>query len=179
MMPPFPVIVSDPPWPFADRLGARGAEANYRTLSIDELCRLELPPIADDAILFQWRVASMVPEALEVTRAWGFEAKSEIVWHKVKPTGGRHVGMGRYVRLEHEVAIIATRGRATSLILDHGVPSVFTAPVGRHSEKPDAFFALVRRLAGGPYCELFGRRRRLGWTVMGDEIGAPLKVREA
>lgn len=115
-MPPFPVIVADCPWPFADKLGARGAEANYRTLSIEELCRLELPPIADDAILFQWRVASMVPEAIAVTRAWGFEPKSEMVWHKVKPTGGRHVGMGRYVRLEHEVAWGSVDG-VRSLIL--------------------------------------------------------------
>lgn len=168
---PAGVISADPPWPFKDPLPGkgRGAAKHYRLLSIPELCRFPLPPLADDAVLFLWRVASMVPEAYEVARAWGFEAKAEIVWCKTTKTGKRHFGMGRTVRAEHEVAIIATRGRPTRLL--GNVRSVFHAPIGQHSEKPAEFYRIVESLYPGPYVELFSRHEREGWTGYGNELG--------
>jgi N6-adenosine-specific RNA methylase IME4 len=47
---------------------------------------------------------------------------------------------------------------------------VFEAPVGRHSQKPEAFYGLVEQLADGPYAELFARRRRENWTCFGNEL---------
>jgi N6-adenosine-specific RNA methylase IME4 len=78
--------------------------------------------------------------------------------------------MGRFTRAAHETCIIASRGQGSKLIKDHGVRSVFSAAVGRHSEKPGAFFDLVERLVSGPYVELFARERRCGWTAFGDEL---------
>ena len=52
----------------------------------------------------------------------------------------------------------------------HDVRSVFFASVGRHSEKPEAFDALVEGLCRGPYAEVFARRRRAGWQSYGDEL---------
>lgn len=86
------------------------------------------------------------------------------------------IKLGHYVRLAHEVCIIAARPGAASRILRHDIPSVFFAPVGRHSEKPAAFFDIVERLAPGPRLELFAREPRPGWTVIGDELGAPLDL---
>jgi hypothetical protein len=45
------------------------------------------------------------------------------------------------------------------------------AAIGRHSEKPDAFYALVEGLCPAPrYCELFSRRRYSDkWDCHGDE----------
>ena len=165
------VLVADPPWPFGDKLpgGGRGAEKHYRTLSIRELEDFECPVLQRDAVLFLWRVASMQEEALRVMRCWGFEPKSELVWVKKTVKGKRHMGMGRYVRMEHEVCLIGARGKCFPV--DLGVRSVFEAPVGEHSEKPDAFYEIVERLyPGGPYHELFARRRREGWTQEGDEL---------
>lgn len=175
-MKPFALIVADPPWEFGDSLPGpkRGASSHYPCMGIDDICAFPLPPIADDAWLLVWRVASMVPEAYRVCEAWGFEAKAEIVWVKTgvknipgQPAHGR-MGMGRSVRNAHEVAIVAKRGRPTRLNAD--VPSVFHAPRGRHSAKPDLFFELAERLGPGPRLELFARRRRAGWTCMGNEI---------
>jgi N6-adenosine-specific RNA methylase IME4 len=168
----FSVVVADPPWRFGDSLpgGTRGASKRYRTMTAAEIAAFELPPIADDALLFMWRVSAMVEEAYRVVRAWGFVPKSEIVWSKLTARGRPHFGMGRYVRLGHESCIVAAQGRALSLIRSRSVRSVLHAPAGEHSEKPDAFFALVEELADGPYLELFGRRPREGWTVFGDEI---------
>lgn len=174
----FRCIVADPAWQFRDKLpgeGIRGAAKHYGVLSIDELCRLMLPPIADDAHLFLWRVSAMQPQALALACGWGFEVKSELVWLKRTVNGNRHFGMGRHVRMEHETCLIATRGRGAG-VLNHSTRSTFEAQVGRHSEKPREFFKLVESLVPGPRLELFARAKRRGWTCIGDELGTRLEV---
>lgn len=168
------VLVADPPWSFGDKLpgSSRGAEKNYSVLSVSEIERFQLPRIADDALLFLWRVSSQPEEAMRVVRAWGFVPKSELVWLKKTSTGKPHFGMGRYVRASHEMCVIASRGRGNSLIRSRSVRSVFEAPVGAHSRKPDEFYAIVEALAEGPYHELFARRRRSGWACEGDQLGS-------
>jgi N6-adenosine-specific RNA methylase IME4 len=192
------VLLADPPWKFNDGLGKRGAAANYPVLSVEEICAFPLPPMARDSYLFLWRVASMAEEAYQVVRARGFVPKAELVWYKqskapCRPCGGwgwrhsayaidvksfcddcsgrgqkYHFGLGHHVRASHECCIIATRGRPRPLV--RNVRSVFEAPVGRHSAKPDRFYLLIERLAAGPYVELFARRERPGWTCYGNEL---------
>lgn len=170
------VLVADPAWAFDDKLPdlksgrARGAAGTYRTVTpMDRVLEQELPDMHPDSFLFLWRVAAMAAEALEVMRAWGFEYKTELVWVKetrAEPPLGQDpklaFGMGHYVRGAHEVCLIGRRGKAQ--VKDRGVRSVLYAPVGAHSEKPDAFYALVERLCAGPYHEMHARRRRPGWT---------------
>ena len=64
--------------------------------------------------------------------------------------------------------MIGVRGKP--LVLSRSVRSVFTAKAGRHSEKPEEFYQIVEELSPGPYLELFGRRQRQGWTVLGNEL---------
>jgi N6-adenosine-specific RNA methylase IME4 len=137
-------------------------------MSVDDLCRFELPPLADDSLLFLWRVASMQQEALDVAKAWGFKPKTEIVWHKLTRTGKTHFGMGHYTRASHETCLVCVRGRPK--IKSRSVRSIFAAPVGRHSEKPSAFYSLVEELSEGPYVELFARRHRANWHCLGNEL---------
>ena len=171
------VITADPPWRFRDSLPGktRGASKQYKCMSVENIMRFPLPPIADDAMLLLWRVSSMVEEAYRVVRAWGFFPKSEIVWEKLTKNGLPYFGMGRYVRASHETCIVATRGRFK--VQSKSVRSRFSArvPVDKngkyiHSAKPHEFFAIVERLAEGPYCEMFARARRLGWTTLGDKV---------
>lgn len=166
----FRVLTADPPWKFKDKLPgkSRGAAKNYDVMTVEAICAFELPPLEPDAYLFLWRVSSMVEEAYRVCRAWGFKPKSEIVWVKRTLTGKRHFGMGRHVRAEHETAIVAVRGRPRRLA--RNVRSTFEAVAGRHSEKPEAFYDLVQRLAPGPYVELFARRQQMGWTCLGNQV---------
>lgn len=224
--PKFQTVVADPAWQPRDALPGpgRGASKHYSTMSTPDIRSLayRLPPIADDALLFLWRLSSMPFDGLDVCRAWGFEPVSEIVWVKVpkaspdiliekavrvverdepvvdtadvsmiragemmRLAGARvfesaravRMLLGHYVRLSHEVCIIAARKGAASRILAHDVPSVFFAPLGRHSEKPAAFYDIVERLAPGPYLELFARTPRNDqWTCMGDELGSRLDL---
>jgi N6-adenosine-specific RNA methylase IME4 len=175
-MTPFATVVADPPWSFGDKLpgASRGAAKNYEVMSIDDICRLELPPIADNAYLLMWRVSSQVEEAYRVVRAWGFVPKSEIVWQKLTTNGLPWFGMGRHVRASHETCIVAVRGRPQRL--SASVRSTFSAPAGRHSEKPAAFFDLVEALAPGPYVELFSRTQRPGWVCIGNEAPEPVRI---
>ena len=107
---PLHLLVADPPWPFKDKLPGpkRGAESHYRVLSIPDLLRFPLPPIADDAALFLWRVASQQREALDVAAAWGFVVKSESVWEKRRRCG-RCNGTGqvgrRLVMVQHATSL--------------------------------------------------------------------------
>ena len=75
------------------------------------------------------------------------------------------------MRGSHERCMIGVRGRPD--VLSHSVRSVFTAKAGRHSEKPEKFYQLVEMLSPGPYLELFGRKTREGWTVLGNELEVP------
>jgi N6-adenosine-specific RNA methylase IME4 len=135
---------------------------------VEDIEAFELPPLAADCYLLLWRVAAMQEEALRVVRAWGFTPKTELVWLKRTRTGKRHFGMGHHLRASHETCIVATRGRPKPRV--RNIRSVFAAPVGAHSAKPQAFYELVEDFADGPYVELFGRRLREGWTVLGDEV---------
>jgi N6-adenosine-specific RNA methylase IME4 len=64
--------------------------------------------------------------------------------------------------------LLATRGSPRRLSAD--VHRVLIAPVGSHSEKPDEAYRRIQRLYPGPFLELFGRRRREGWHVWGNEL---------
>lgn len=169
------VLVADPPWRFGDSLpgGGRGAAKKYPCLTTQQIEAFQIPTMADDSLLFLWRVAAMPWDALRVAKAWGFEPKSEIVWVKGGVVGGKlkpRLGMGRYVRNCHETALICTRGRGLDLIKSHAVPSVILAPRGEHSTKPDEFYDLVDSLVEGPVAELFARRQRPGWDCYGNNV---------
>lgn len=172
----FACIAADPPWSFSDRLPGvgRGAARNYNVMSSSDICALSLPPIADDAYLFLWRVSSQVEEAYRVVRAWGFVPKGEIVWQKLTGSGKHWFGMGRHVRASHETCIVAVRGKPTRL--NANTRSTFAAPVGRHSEKPAEFYRLVEALCPGPRLELFARARRAGWVGIGDQMPSPVRM---
>lgn len=175
---------SPPAWKFGDKLPGegRGAEKHYDVMTVEDICRLQLPPIASDAHLFLWRVAAMQQEALDVVKAWGFTVKSELIWLKRTKNGKEHFGMGRHVRASHEVCLIATRGRGAGIknksqrstfttFLDDEGGGEFEGTVERHSKKPPEFFRIVEDLCESDLrVELFAREQRAGWVTIGNEV---------
>lgn len=165
------VLVADPPWLFDDNLDllTRGAGNHYACLTPKMIREFPLPPMLPDSVLFLWRVAAQQREALDVVDAWGFSpVKTELIWRKRTKHDKRWFGMGRIVRAEHEVCLIAKRGRPE--VKCHDIRSIFDGVVRGHSAKPTEFYQLVEELYDGPYCELFARRQRPGWTCLGDEV---------
>lgn len=101
------IIYADPPWQYEQK-GVEGAAAKiYPTMALKELCRL---PVADltekDAVLFLWTTFPMLPNALQLIRAWGFRYKSTaFVWLKQNKSGhGWFFGLGFWTRGNAEIA---------------------------------------------------------------------------
>lgn len=174
----FDVVASDPPWMPDDKNtnGDRGAIVKYQCMPTVDICSMQLPFIASDAWLFLWRLASMQPDALRVVEAWGFTIKSELIWRKLTKTGKPWFGLGHYTRATHETVLVCTRGKVKPH--SRSVRSMFEAPVpvdddGKyiHSAKPNRFYEIAEQLTGPGLArvEMFGRRQRKGWNVLGLE----------
>lgn len=163
------VLYADPPWPQKDTtVKAGGTAAHYETMSLSDIKRFPFPAVDKDAWCFMWRLNSMMEEAFDVMRAWGFRPCSEVIWVKTTKHGKRHMGPGSVVRGEHETCLIGKRGNPVRK--NKGVRSVLTAQVGIHSAKPDTMYDLIESIADGPYLELFSRVIRPGWERIGNQI---------
>jgi len=167
---PFTTIVADPPWDYRDCLGRgadyppRGPESNYELMALADIRALPVADVAaPDAHLYLWVTNGFVCQGHDVLDAWGFEYKTMLTWRKPK------LGMGHYFRNNTEHVLFGVRG--TLPLLRHDVPTCFSFPRRRHSEKPEEFFALVESCSPGPYLELFSRKMREGWAAWGDEVG--------
>jgi len=145
-------------------------------MSLSAIMRMPLPPIHKDAVLFLWRVSSMVEEAYQVVRAWDFVPKSEIVWNKTMPDGEKDaIGIGHIVRGSHETCIVARRGKLIKPTSKSERTSFRAPRTTEHSEKPEEFYRIVERLYPlelwpEAHVELFARKRRKGWIQEGDEL---------
>jgi N6-adenosine-specific RNA methylase IME4 len=121
-------------------------------------------PAADDCVLFLWATVPMLPEAIDVMKAWGFTYKSAIAWVKDK------AGTGYWVRGQCELLLIGTRGNVPVPVPGEQPPAIIEAPRGRHSEKPAIFAEHIERLfPNTPKLEMFARKARPGWDVWGNE----------
>lgn len=185
----FGALLADPPWYWQSwgkfrrqrngqaPLGSRDAQKHYDTMDIDAITALPVPSIvAKNAVLFLWATWPMLPEALAVISAWGFEYKTcAFCWTKAD---GRQVEMfnaevkadmklGYWTRANSEFNLLATCGKPKRTHAD--VRQAIIAPPRQHSRKPDGIHERIERLVAGPYLELFSRQQRSGWTSWGNE----------
>tara|TARA_Y100001937_G_scaffold88213_1_gene119297 strand:- start:635 stop:1597 length:963 start_codon:yes stop_codon:yes gene_type:complete len=165
----YQVIYADPPWKYNDQQNTEklgGAEKHYPTMSIEDLCELNIGEIADkNSILFLWTTSPLLEDTFLVINAWGFNYKSSFVWDKVKHN------MGHYNSVRHEFLLICTRGSYTpqNIKLFDSVQSI--EKTNKHSEKPEEFREIINTLY--PYSnkiELFGRKKVDGWDVWGNQV---------
>src|SRR5262249_18461777 len=89
----YATILADPPWQFTNRTGKMAPEhrrlRRYPTLSLAAIRALPVAALAAPAShLYLWVPNALLPEGLEVLRAWGFTYKTNLVWHKVRHDGG-------------------------------------------------------------------------------------------
>ncbi len=166
------VIYADPEWRFEvfsrDTGMDRAADNHYPTSTTDEICARPVGDIAaDDCALFLWATVPMLPDALKVMAAWLFDYKSHCIWKKDR------IGTGYWFRNQHELLLVGTKGKLPAPAMGTQFPSVIDAPVGKHSEKPDAFYELIEAYFPTlPKIELNARRARDGWDRWGLEAEA-------
>lgn len=172
----FKTIMADPPWQFQNRTGKVAPEHHrlkrYSTLSLNEICELPVNFIADEtAHLYLWVPNALLPDGLEVMRHWGFQYKSNIIWHKIRKDGGSDGrGVGFYFRNVTEILLFGVKGKnARTLPPGRSQVNMIQSRKREHSRKPDEQYDLIESCSPGPYLEMFSRGTRDGWTNWGNQ----------
>lgn len=169
-------IMADPPWRFVNRTGKMAPEhkrlSRYSTMTLPEICALPVVEAAASVShLYLWVPNALLPEGLEVMRAWGFAYKSNVVWHKIRKDGGSDGrGVGFYFRNVTELLLFGVRGK-NARTLDAGRTQVNMMQTRKreHSRKPDEQYDLIESCSPGHRLELFGRGVRKGWDTWGNQ----------
>lgn len=164
----------DPPWGFKN-FSPKGEKKNpnqhYVCMSVDQIMALPVGELADrHCALFLWTTGPFLEASFRVAKAWGFKySTTGFTWAKQNPSGqGWAFGTGYWTRANPEYCLLFTKGSPRRLATD--VPELVVSPRGRHSEKPAEVPERIQRLVGGPYCELFARAVRPGWTTLGLDL---------
>ena len=167
-------MLCDPPWRFSN-FSAKGEGKNpvahYGCMSTADIAAMPVAHLAKpDCALFMWATAPMLPDAIEVMRAWGFTFKSAAAWAKQSSTGTSWAfGTGYVFRSAAEFMLVGTIGKPR--VRSRSVRNLIVAPVREHSRKPEDQYEMVEALYDGPYAEVFSRASRPGWDAFGDEVG--------
>ncbi|OSP52931.1 MT-A70 family methyltransferase [Pseudoruegeria sp. SK021] len=196
----FGCVMADPPWRFQNRTGKIAPEhkrlARYPTMTLEEICALPVAEhVEERAHCYLWVPNALLPEGLEVLKAWGFGYKSHIVWEKVRKDGGPDGrGVGFYFRNVTEILLFGVRGKNVRTLapgrsqvnyIEAPEPGLdeSTQPDGdllktrkrEHSRKPDEQYDIIESCSWGPFLELFGRGTRKDWTVWGNQADTDYK----
>lgn len=161
-------IVIDPPWPVTkivrEERPNQDTDLDYPTMTLEEIEALPIASLAHDegCHLYLWTTHKFLPDALRILAVWGFRYECSLTW--VKPTG-----MTPYSWMYNtEHCLFARCGNLP--LAQMGLKLGFTAPVARHSQKPDEFYERALVASPEPRLEMFARAAREGFTAWGNEV---------
>lgn len=172
-------IYADPPWQFANRTGKMAPEnkrlSRYSTMKLNDIMKLPVSSVAaEKSHLYLWVPNALLPEGLEVMRAWGFEYKTNLIWEKVRKDGmpdGR--GVGFYFRNVTEILLFGIKGdNNRTLQPGRSQVNLLRSIKREHSRKPDEFINLIESCSPGPYLEMFARGDRDNWDMWGNQAAS-------
>src|SRR3990172_2715298 len=169
-------ILADPPWQFKNRTGKVAPEhrrlSRYSTLGLKDIKEIPVWLVAKEpSHLYLWVPNALLKEGLEVMKAWGFEYKTNIVWHKVRKDGGPDGrGVGFYFRNTTELVLFGIRGRIRTGTPGRRQVNIIRTQKREHSRKPDELYEIVEACSPGPYLELFARGERRKWIQWGNQV---------
>ena len=172
----YKTIYADPPWQFSNRTGKMAPEHKrlnrYATMKLEDIKKLPVHEAADEKChLYLWVPNALLPEGLEVMKAWGFEYKTNIIWEKVRKDGmpdGR--GVGFYFRNVTEILLFGIKGENNrTLQAGRSQVNLVRSIKREHSRKPDEIISVIESCSSGPYLELFARGERNNWDMWGNQ----------
>ena len=176
----FNILYADPPWKYERNKVQGAAENHYPTMSIEQLCALDVEKITDEnCALFLWSTFPFLPEALRLIKAWGFTYKTTaFVWLKQnRKNKDWFFGLGFWTRGNAEICLLATKGKPQRKSAK--VSQLIISPIDKHSKKPDIVRKKIVELMGDlPRIELFARQTTPGWEVFGNEVKSSITLSE-
>ena len=163
---------------YSEKGKGRSAENHYPTMTIQDICNLQVDKIADkNCVLFMWMTFPTLVEGLKVLEAWGFNYKTvAFVWIKQnKKTPTLFWGLGFWTRANAEICILAVKGKPKRISAK--VHQVIISPIEEHSKKPNETRKRIVELLGDlPRIELFARQKTKGWDVWGNEVESDISM---
>jgi len=172
----YQTILADPPWQFQNRTGKMAPEhkrlSRYATLSLKEIMSIPVNDVADEnSHLYLWVPNALLPEGLELMKAWGFKYKSNIIWHKIRKDGGPDGrGVGFYFRNVTEILLFGLKGHMRTLQPGRTQVNIMKTMKREHSRKPDEQYQLIESCSPAPFLEMFARGKRKGWAQWGNQV---------
>jgi N6-adenosine-specific RNA methylase IME4 len=193
-----PTGIIDPPWAYQkssknEKLRGYSTDHEYPALSTENM--VDLPIAKMMTYGFLWTTGPFIEDAYKLIRGWGMEPVTTIYWVKTSEIYTDNSPVFPITEEDAEHLVFKPtygigywfRGCVEPIILFRapGAPSIRTnevgllSPNGKHSRKPNSLHKLIEDFFPGPYVELFGRRSRPGWTVLGNQApgdGADIRV---
>ena len=179
----YDIIYADPPWSYRGReqfgwkgdvgVSSGGSFAHYKTMTVEEIKGEPVSQItADNALLFLWIPAPLLPDGLAVMAAWGFTyATKAFTWYK------QRCNPGYYTLSETEDCYAGKRGRIPLPRGSRKERQFVSQLRGKHSCKPDEIRNRITRMFPTQRkIELFARKFAAGWDAHGNEIPGGAKL---
>lgn len=163
----YQIVLADPPWRYEYSVSnSREIENQYPTMTLKEICDMPIPEITtNDSLLFLWTTSPKLQESLAVIDSWEYIYRTCMVWVKDR------IGMGYYARQQHELLLIAKRGKFPSPLAGTQHSSIIESPREEHSKKPEIVYEIIERMYPNfKFLELFCRgTARKNWQTWGNE----------
>lgn len=171
----YATVVIDPPWPIGgftmrgekgrnSQGGKYNPKLSYPSLSIDEIRSLPISSVVDSpGVLLMWSVNRFLPISFSILEGWGVKYSFTMAW--VKSAGTQ---MPNTPCFNTEWILVGMKGNPKFLETKRFPTGNFWERKA-HSEKPEGFYDLLRRVTPAPRLDIFGRRRIAGFDSWGDE----------
>jgi len=161
----YDLIYADPPWRYEHAISnSRKIENKYDTMSLESIMSL-VPPASDNCILFMWVTSPKLEEGLKVINAWGFNYRASLIWDKLD------MGMGYWFRTQHEILLVATKGKVHPPDPKLRIRSIFKEKSVKHSKKPLYIYMMLNKWYPNlSKIELFSRQNIEGWSYYGNQV---------
>lgn len=161
----YDVIVIDPPWQMEKierDCAPNQVSFDYPTMTEEELSNFKLPA-SDNCHVWCWTTHKHLPMTFRLFDIWKVKYVCMFVWHK---NGGfQPFGLPQY---NCEFALYGRIG-TPKFTNTKAFNTCFNALRTGHSEKPDEFYEVVRRVTEGKRIDIFSRRNIEGFDAYGNE----------